>query len=263
MLAIDVGNTRVKIGLFAGNDCRGSYAIPVDACGDLGPVRRWIWEAGADVDQPAAVSDVNPLVTRDLVRAWRDEFGVTPRPVGRPRRWLLDVDVEKPDRVGPDRLFNAVAAKAIRPAGVTTLIVDAGTAITVDVVDAAGAFRGGAILPGFGLSAKALNAYTALLPAVPSADVASDTPTAIGRDTTAAIRSGLFWGAVGAVNELIARQRSELGVSDVDSEIVVTGGAGPRLVPYVAGARAEPYLALTGLVLTAADEAEHGEAADL
>lgn len=261
MLAIDVGNTRIKIGLFEGADCIGAFPVPIGECGDLGPVRRWIWERGGEVAAEAVVSDVNPGVTRDLMRAWESEFGTTPRRVGRPRRWLLDVDVERPERVGPDRLYNAVAANAVRSEGSAAVVVDAGTATTVDLIDRDGAFRGGAIMPGFGLSARALNAYTALLPFVRSADVAAGPPGAVGRDTAGAIRSGLFWGAVGAAKELIARASEAAGAGE--TEVFVTGGAGPRLAPHLAGAKVEPFLALTGLVLTARDEADHPEASSL
>ena len=78
----------------------------------------------------------------------------------------LRVELEKPDHVGIDRLLDAVAVNSRRAPGVPAVIIDAGSAVTVDLVDGAGAFRGGAILPGLRLMAKSLHDYTALLPLI-------------------------------------------------------------------------------------------------
>src|SRR5262249_59123408 len=106
------------------------------------------------------------------------------------------------------------------------IVVDLGTATTVDVVGADGAFLGGAILPGIELGARALASGTAQLPAI---DVAG-LPLAIGRDTPSAIASGLVFGHLGAVRELVARMRADtLG----NAHVVITGGGA-----CAAGARA-------------------------
>src|SRR5205814_3927690 len=123
----------------------------------------------------------------------------------------LEVRVEFPDRVGLDRLAAAVAARflasegrqppdTIRPA----IVIDAGTAITVDLVSADGAFEGGVILPGFRLTAEALAAGTNQLP-LATFTGQDQPPPVVGKHTEGAIRSGLFWGAVGAVREVIER----------------------------------------------------------
>ena len=101
-----------------------------------------------------------------------------------------------------------------RPIGWSTdgrpaIIVDSGTATTVDAVDADGVFLGGAILPGFGLLARSLQRYTALLPLITLEELGTGPPPAVGRDTTAAIKSGLFFGQLGAVRELV-RPRWEM-----------------------------------------------------
>ena len=113
------------------------------------------------------------------------------------------------------------------------------------MVSADGAFEGGAILPGLALSAKALHEYTALLPLVSVMELGQATPEPLGRNTRAAIRSGLFWGQLGAVKELIERQIGS------DADIFVTGGGGALLAEHLPSARFEPHLPLQGLVLIA------------
>ena len=90
----------------------------------------------------------------------------------------------------------------MRPPGRPAVVIDVGTAITVDLVSAEGAFLGGAILPGIAMSARALHEFTDLLPLVDMSELAAP-PPALGDSTEAAMRSGLFWGAVGAVRQLI------------------------------------------------------------
>jgi type III pantothenate kinase len=158
----------------------------------------------------------------------------------------LEVNVESPDRVGMDRLIAAVAVNERRASDRAAIIVDAGTAITVDLVDAAGVFQGGVILPGFRLSARALADGTDLLPNV-DATFPTSVPEVIGKSTTEAIRSGLFWGGVGAIRELVARTAAELPTSP---QIFVTGGDAERLTGYLAAdALFVPDLVLRGIVL--------------
>lgn len=115
----------------------------------------------------------------------------------------LAVDVEFPEKVGMDRLLAAVAANARREPGRAAVIVDFGTAITVDLVDVDGVFRGGAIMPGAEMAADALHTYTDALPRVTLSPHAEIPP--VGKNTHLAIQAGLYWSAVGAVRELAAQ----------------------------------------------------------
>ena len=125
-------------------------------------------------------------------------------------------------------------------------MVDSGSAITVDYVSPDGAFMGGAILPGMGLAARALHEFTDLLPLVPLGEL-PEPPPALGTSTVTAIRSGLYWGAVGAVREL-AEQLS-IGVTP-PPELFLTGGAGPHLARGIANpVRIVPHLVLSGIAL--------------
>ncbi len=112
--------------------------------------------------------------------------------------------VDEPDKVGIDRLANALAADRLRSAGSAAIVVDLGSAITVDVVSADGAFLGGAIMPGIAMSARALHEFTDLLPLEPMSELAQP-PAPLGKTTSACLQAGLYWGAIGGVRELIAR----------------------------------------------------------
>ncbi len=158
----------------------------------------------------------------------------------------LQINVDFPELVGMDRLIAAVATNELREANRPAIIVDAGTAITVDLVDADGVFQGGVILPGFRLSARALADGTDLLPNVDST-FRAEAPAVIGKWTDAAIRSGLFWGGVGAIRELVSRTTNEI---NTEPQIFVTGGDAERLTGYLAAdAQFVSDLVLRGIVL--------------
>src|SRR6185295_3956598 len=112
--------------------------------------------------------------------------------------------VEEPARVGIDRLLAALAANHLRRPERAAIVADLGTAITVDLLSENGTFEGGAILPGIGMSSRALAEQTDALPRV-AIEPSQGTPTSLGKSTEAAIRSGLYWGTIGAMSELIGR----------------------------------------------------------
>ena len=127
-------------------------------------------------------------------------------------------------------------------------MIDIGTAIKVDLVSAAGAFAGGAILPSMAIAARGLHEFTDLLPLVE----VQEPPAALGKSTLEAIRAGLYWGAVGAVRELVAR----LSAAHSPVEILLTGGAAPNIAA-VLGQDEEPpfqfvpHLTLAGIAISA------------
>ena len=159
----------------------------------------------------------------------------------------LQVQLPHPDEVGIDRLVTALAAWELAPRGVPVVVVDLGTAITVDYVSAQGAYCGGAILPGIAMAARALEHFTDLLPLVPM-ECLDQPPEALGTDTIKAIQSGLYWGAVGAVRELVARTVPQ----GQKPAVFLTGGAAPQVARLIdPQARCEPHLALLGIARTA------------
>jgi type III pantothenate kinase len=169
----------------------------------------------------------------------------------------VSLDVDFPEKVGLDRLLSAVAANALRPSDRAAIVIDSGTATTINYISPTGTFCGGAILPGLEMSAKALHHYTALLPLLPVHELGGDEPIAPGRNTREAIRNGLLWGQVGAIRELVAqlcRQRGHsLSLSDPNHApwLVLTGGGGPVLSPHFPDVLRLASLGMHGLVLTA------------
>ena len=256
VIVVDAGNTRVKFAwmempLGGGvPKSLGFVAIPVGQPIPVKTLGDWIRKSS-----PAriVVDGSNPPEVERVLSAWPSE-GVRPTRLGDRRDFPLVIDVEFPDKVGIDRLLNAIAANARRKPGQQALVVDSGTATTIDLVDGQGVFRGGAILPGFEMGAKALNEYTALLPLIEHHRLHERVPHAIGRNTTEALESGLYWGHVGAVRQLIDSilNESTPAMASPDPLILLTGGAARVLRTHLPEAHWEAALCLQGLAIAAA-----------
>jgi type III pantothenate kinase len=147
--------------------------------------------------------------------------------------------VEEPEKVGPDRL--SAAAGAVDIGKREAIIVDAGTAVTVDSLSSQG-FMGGAIFPGIDLIVRSLHVGTAVLPLIGND---SETITLPGRNTEEAIKAGTVWGLIGAVKELVQQSRKSLSSS---AAILVTGGGAGAIAPYLAeSVSLEPDLIFNGM----------------
>jgi type III pantothenate kinase len=159
------------------------------------------------------------------------------------------VQVREPERVGVDRLAAAFAAGLLKPADQPAVVLDVGTAITIDAIDRDGAFLGGSILPGIELAARALAHGTSQLPQLTGAPI-NPPGSVIGRDTEQAIASGLLWGCVGAISHIVERMRSEL---PTEPAIFMTGGGAAAILPWLTfQADAQPDLVMVGTALAAA-----------
>jgi len=276
VLACDVGNSRVKVGLFdrpmqfthgdspgAKDDdngtlpnCRFSAVYSIADAVDWRVIRQWTEESSSIGNPPCFLAGANPQVMQRIEQEWIEQGGAPPFEIIHQVSGMLETAVVEPETVGIDRLLNALAANAVRPPGQACILVDSGTATTVDLVDGDGVFRGGAILPGFELAANSLHAYTALLPQISVNELAEDPRRAVGTSTRRAICSGLFWGHVGAVRELLARLNSELETFHADGEmppplVILTGGGAPLLAEQFPKALRKPHLSLQGLVIAA------------
>jgi len=204
------------------------------------------WFSGALPPQAIMVG-TNAERVRQIVQEWPADWPA-PMVFTDKQRLPIQVDVDFPEKVGMDRLLHAVAAQFLRKSDQPVITVGSGTAITVDVVDAAGVFRGGAILPGILLGAKSLHEETTTLPHVNVWELLSHEPAVIGRNTEAAIASGLYWGHLGGVRELITRETAWLKQHSPRSPLIVlTGGASGIIAPYLPRARHLPDLALRAL----------------
>ena len=238
LLALDVGNTHVVVGLMEGLQVRRSFRIATrrdNAVGDYAVALSQLLEL-AEVDkrdvEQVIISSVVPPVTRALRGAAELLTGKAPLVVGQNVRCDLDVRIRQPETLAADLLTAAVGALDLyRP---PLLLLDMGTATTISVLDADGAFRGGAILPGANLSLAALAGGTALLPDTPLA-----VPEyAIGDDTLSCMQSGCVLGAALLLDGMIDRMTAELGQ---EATVVATGGIAPVIAPackhkmYMAG----------------------------
>jgi type III pantothenate kinase len=159
----------------------------------------------------------------------------------------LVVALDEPHKVGIDRLAGAAAAKAITRPGRPVIVVDCGTAATVNLVSAAGEFLGGAILPGPALMARALAEGTSRLPQVAALEQAPPPPMP-GRSTQDAIAAGIGWGIRGAVARVVAEARTAVGG---DADVILTGGWRAAVRDALPGAVEIPELVLAGIALAA------------
>jgi type III pantothenate kinase len=213
---VDVGNSRIKWGRCLAEQVADGTALPPDdPTAWEESLRSWI--VG---EATWAVGGVHPERIARLT-TWLRERGQVVVVLDTWQQLPIRVEVDFPSRVGLDRLFNVIAAKDWCRPEIPLCVVDAGSAVTVDWVDEHGAFRGGAIFPGFGLMAKALHDYTALLPQIPAPP--PSLPILPGTNTEAAMQAGIFWAVVGGIRAMIHElfQRAD---SRRHREIFLTGG---------------------------------------
>ena len=222
-LAIDVGNTQSTLGLFdeAGSLVHG-WRMSTDATdtSDMLHARLFSFFAKDELDlrcvSEAGVASVVPALERSWRRCLEAHLGHRPLVVRAGENYGMRVAMPNPRQVGADRIANAIAARSTY--GTPVIVVDFGTATNIDVVDASGAYRGGAISPGLMLSAGALFSRAAKLASIPI-----EAPEhALGDSTEAALQSGLVIGAAAQAEGLVARIRAELGAPR--ATVVGTGG---------------------------------------
>ncbi len=228
LLALDIGNTMVTIGVFgesglvstmrAATDSRRSadeYGLLLTSLLQLHGVQR---EEITDVSMCSVV----PPLTGVFEEVAFGYFGVRPLTVSGALRTGLQIAYDNPRDVGADRIADAVAAKNLY--GYPTIIVDFGTATVFDVISADGVYLGGAIAPGISVAAEALFLNTSQLRRIEL----TPPPSAIGQNTTAALQAGLVLGYAELVKGLVGRIKNELGGY---ATVVATGGLANVLSP--------------------------------
>jgi type III pantothenate kinase len=160
-------------------------------------------------------------------------------------RFSMALEVHHPEQVGVDRVAAAWAARQLGSSTRAAIVVDAGSAITVDLISAQGEFMGGAIMPGWSLMARALAQGTDRLPDLSDWQLGI-LPSVVGKSTELAIRSGVVWGTVGAVREIAARLADTL---DHLPARYLTGGLGTTLLEALGPEwQFEPDLVLSGVI---------------
>jgi len=245
LLAFDVGNTTIAVGLFRGRKLVKSWKIKTDndkTADEYGAVLLdLIRIAGLAAGKVtgAIISSVVPPLTSVIEDVCRTYFATTASVVGPGLKTGMPILYENPLEVGADRITASVAA--FEKYGGPLIVLDFGTATTFDAVSAKGEYLGGAIAPGIRISAEALYLKTARLPRIEI----RKPKRAIGRTTVSSMQSGLYFGYIGLVTKTIEEIRKELGQ---DARVIATGGFGGQIASELTEIQAyEPDLVLEGL----------------
>jgi type III pantothenate kinase len=221
LLVLDIGNTNVTLGVFDGPALKSTWRLATDP-------RRMPDEYGffmanimsyrgvqpSDITGACICSVVPPLIPT-FEEVCRNYFAVQPLTVSAGVKTGISIQYDSPRDVGTDRVADAVAA--LKLYGGPVIVVDFGTATVFDAVSADGKYLGGALAPGINLSADALYQSTSQLRRVELVPPA----TAIGKNTVAAMQSGLIFGYIGLVEGMVARFKNELGP---EAKVIATGG---------------------------------------
>ena len=240
ILTVDVGNTFIRFGLFA-EDSAAAQECPLATCEITTPSSITADEArmrlaqvmaalAADAGMPGALvptAAVLSCVVPALERPWKAALSRTCTgrvlTVGPGLKTGMPVHYDDPAEIGPDRIADAVAARAVY--GSPCIVIDLGTTTNIEVIDAHGTFVGGVIAPGVQTSANALFTHGAQLP-----DIALVAPPAvIGTDTVEAIQSGIMLGEADRVDGLVRRIFDQLGYP---AKVIATGGLAPVVERY-------------------------------
>jgi type III pantothenate kinase len=222
LLAFDIGNTSIHIGLFDGEDLKSTWRIGVEAeklPDEYGVLLLTLLFTQRlrpeDITACIIGCDVPPLIPT-FEQVCRTYFHHEPLVVGHGLRTGMRILYDNPKQLGADRIIDAVAG--VRQFGYPLIIVDFGTATVFDAVNANGDYLGGAIAPGIGIASEALFSRAAMLYRVQL----ERPPAAIGKNTIHAMQSGILFGYVGLVEGLVRRFKDELGSDDI--KVIGTGG---------------------------------------
>lgn len=247
LLAVDVGNTQTVLGLFEGDTLRGHWRISTNAALTADELRVKVGGllgldglAWGDVKE-IILSSVVPRMTMAWEQVAADACSCQALVVGPGLKTGMPIRYGNPHEVGADRIVNGVAA--FEAHGGPVVIVDFGTATTIDVVSDDGAYLGGAIAPGVETSAEALFTKAARL-----SKVDLEAPdVVIGTSTRQSVQAGLMLGEAAMVDGLVRRVWTELGV---ETPVVATGGLAERMAPLCETiGHVDGDLTLTGLRL--------------
>jgi type III pantothenate kinase len=246
LLAIDVGNTDTKLGYFdPSGTLIGNWRVTTarrrtsDEYGVL--FQAFFSSASFALDGVAGivVASVVPQVDRALFEGCRKYFGREPLAFTAATQTLMEVRTDRPRELGADLAAGAIGGVGV--AGAPLIVVNYGTASTYSAIGADGAFLGASIAPGIVISIDALASRTAKLPQVALAAP----PSPIGRDTVAALQSGIVYGVVGQTEGIVARLRAIIGAG---APVVATGGLAEVVARETTVIDAvHPHLVLDGL----------------
>lgn len=225
LLAVDIGNTNIHLGLWRDGAWRPAWRARTVA--DKMPdeyavlIRSFMEGDGLSFEDISGVvvGSVVPRLTAAFVELSRRYIGIDPLVVTNKTKTGITVDIDQPEQAGADRIVNSAAVHALY--GGPAIVIDFGTATTFDVVSADGAYQGGAIAPGINLAHDALVNRAARLHKI---DLVPP-PSPIGRNTIHAMQSGIFLGYVSLVEGLVRRIKTTL--DDPRVKVIATGGLAP------------------------------------
>lgn len=231
LLAIDIGNSSIKFGIFDGNRLFHRFSIQTKrdySADELMFDRLKLYEKQfiqVDIDRCVVVSvvpELDPVITKVTKKL----FKVSPKFVDHTWDLGFAIRYDPPSSIGADRLVNAYAAS--KKTGTPVIVCSFGTATTIDVVDANNVFLGGVIAPGVKVSSQALNLAAAQLPEA----TIKKPESVIGSSTESSIRSGVVFGQIAMAEGIIERMKKELGNSGI--KVIATGGFAPLIATEVA-----------------------------
>ncbi|MCE5208616.1 MAG: type III pantothenate kinase [Chloroflexi bacterium] len=245
LLAVDLGNTNLTIGLYEGTKLEARWRLATDherMPDEYGmQILSLLQHSGCSPTQLHGVcmASVVPPLTGRLIQASREYLSQDPLIITHQTNLNIKILIDDPSSAGADRIVDAVAVRQLY--GGPACVIDFGTATNFDIIDTDGNYIGGILAPGIGIAAEAMTLRTAKLPRV---DL-TPPPNVIGKNTIHAMQSGLIFGYVSLVEGLIARIRKEMGN---DVKFIATGGLAELIagqtdqIPIVA-----PWLTLDGL----------------
>ncbi len=251
LLAIDIGNTRTKVGLFDGLALRGSHrlsSVRERTADEYAVLLKGLFEFSSI--SAAIIASVVPPVGMEINLMVQRHLGFDPVFVNPVAMNLMPIRVDYPAEVGVDRIVNSYAGKKLY--GTPLIVIDFGTATTFDAVSEDGAYEGGAIAAGEELAAEALFEKTALLPRVRLKKPVRD----IGKSTRAAMQIGLYEGLLGQIEFIVKRFRAVLGA---ETRVIATGGLAEEMArdcPLIE--RADTELSLKGLAMIYHNKVKQG-----
>lgn len=247
LLTVDVGNTNMEFGLFEGAQLKGSFRLMTDANRTSDELGLWLCQYFQRFDlslediEDVVIGSVAPQVMHTLSNAMRKYVGKMPL--------ILDedldpglpyVDCDSDERLGPDRAAADVAA--IEKYGAPLIVLDFGTATTLDAVDRSGVYQGGCITAGVRVSIDGLFQKTALLPRVELVKPR----TVLGLTASSQIQAGAVLGYIGAIEYLIRQAKAELDAPDI--KVIATGGLAGMVAEHTGLVDViDPHLVLDGL----------------
>ena len=221
LLVFDVGNTNTVLGIFKNSELVVDWRLSTArnrTADEYGMLLRDLFasqELSFAQIGAVVVSSVVPPLNFSLEQMCKKYFDLQPVLVGPGIKTGMPIKYENPREVGADRIVNAVAG--FETYGGPLIIVDFGTATTFCAISARGEYLGGAIAPGMGISTEALFSRAAKLPRVEI----SKPPSVIGKTTVNSMQSGIFYGFVGQVDEIVRRMKTEM---KSEPTVIATGG---------------------------------------